>query len=123
VFVYVGDGKIVEAMPSGSVEDDLHYDHVRWVTYPGKETGRRVAVAAALAMVGRPYGFLDLAALAVSAFGIRDGWATRRVSRGHRLICSQLCAVAWAASGVFIDPGKAPAAITPADWLVYDDGL
>lgn len=123
-FIYVGAGQIIEARPEGARWGTIvPYPHVRWSTHELTDVQREAIMRATQAQVGMPYGYLDIAALGLNAFGIDLGWADRRVNQMNTRICSQLVAVAYAAAGIQLAPGKLPAEVTPADLLIAADGL
>lgn len=131
--VALGDGRTVEAMPRGAtIGREQDGPNVIWGTdllamieaqRPG--AGARIA-AEALRLVGRPYGFLDIFALGLTAIGLRWGWLERIVGRQDRLICSQLVDLACLNAGVHLydKPPRLPQNVTPGDieWLVASDG-
>lgn len=82
---------------------------------------QRTAVSdAALRLVGTPYGFLDIASLALVCLGIRWRWLMDRVQREDRLICSQLVTRAYVDAGVWLSlDGKPDSEVTPGDLLMY----
>lgn len=96
-FIYIGDGKIVEAEPGGACISDLsEYDGrvILWSTglIPLTDVQRKGIVETAIQWVGTPYSFLDYLAigmyrLGITAFGISD-----RVISSQHMICSQLVA-------------------------------
>jgi len=120
-FVCVGDGLIVEAQPAGArLAQASLYPGALW-SGPGLTAGRGEAIAAAArALVGTPYSWVDCAAI-----GLTDlfGWhvpetVRRRLNRRDRLMCSQLCDEAYRRAGVqlFAD-GRIPGDCSPADLL------
>jgi uncharacterized protein YycO len=125
-FVYVGDGRIVEAEPGGACESSVdRYGDVVWST--GRldveltTTQRWAIVQAALDAVGTPYGWLDIVAIALAQKRLgglvdSDDWIARRISNDGTLICSQLVDVAYKAAGVglFAD-GRLPGLVSPGD--------
>lgn len=124
-FVYVGDNQIVEAQPNGAcVSPADKYARVRWSSFDLSDEQRDRIVQAALAQVGAPYGWLDIAVITMASFGVDMGWAAHRVNALGNRICSQLVAVSYAAAGVHVAPAwLCPAQVTPADLLVNVDGL
>ncbi len=72
--------------------------------------------AAALKLLGTPYGFVDIAALDLADVGLRQRWLERVVDRQHALICSQLVDQACPNAGVrlFTD-GRMPGRVDPGD--------
>lgn len=95
--------------------------------------GQRLTIeAAALALVGTPYSYLDIVAIALGVvfWGRGDGpsrkplpppllWFARRVESRHELICSQLVDRAYLAAGVHMwDDGRLSGQVTPGDLLL-----
>jgi hypothetical protein len=124
--VCLGDGRTVEAEGAGAV-----YRHERptgsLVIY-GNTLLRRIEAAqpgigvamskAAVALLGRGYNFLDIAAIALWELGIHADMLDRRIERDDKLICSQLVAVAAHNIGVDLVPGRAANYVRPVDLLV-----
>jgi hypothetical protein len=106
-FVYVGDGRIVEAAPGGAVETDLaeYSDRpIRWSTghFELTDEQRAAIVAAARASIGTPYSAVDY--LAIAAHRLRlplPGLRAYVKSSGHR-ICSQAVDAEYTAGGVHL---------------------
>jgi hypothetical protein len=118
-FVYVGDGKIVEAEPGGALISDLaEYDGrpIIWSTgyVPLTDEQRNLIVQSALAQEGTPYSFLDYLAIALYRLGIKHPGVAKRVESSNHLICSQLVALDYENAGVklteyppyLVTPGK-----------------
>ena len=118
-FVVVDDSTIVEATPRGARKAPLSSYRGLTTAYndlePRTAAQRSAITAAAVAMVGTRYGFLDIAALAFVCLGMRWRWLERRVAREDRLICSQLVAKSYAAAGLFLFDDRPSQAVTPAD--------
>lgn len=106
-FLYVGDGRIIEAAPGGAVETDLaeYADRpVRWSTGRIELTDaqRTAIVAAARASIGTPYSFVDYLAIAAHRFHLPlPGLRAYVASSGHR-ICSQAVDAEYLAAGVHL---------------------
>lgn len=99
-FTYVGEGRIVEAEPSGARLMPLgEYDGVQvvWLACP-PQYAEGVADAAR-AMVGTPYGFADYLALALHHFHLPVPGLPAYVRSTKSLICSQLCVKAARVGG------------------------
>ncbi len=121
-FVYVGDGLIVEAQPAGArLAPASLYPGALW-SGPGLTAGLGEAIAAAArALVGTPYSWVDCAAI-----GLTDtlGWhvpeaVRRRLNRRDRLMCSQLVDTAYALGGVHLyDDGRIAGDVSPGDLLL-----
>ncbi len=130
--IALGDGHTVEAQANGAIVG-REQDNARviWGTdlhttleaqRPG--VGGEIARQARL-LVGTPYGWLDIAALALACLGVRVHWLERIVDRQHALVCSQLVDAACLAAGVhlFAD-GRMPGRVSPGDleWLIATGG-
>lgn len=123
-FIVLEDGhSIVEAQRVGAVISDLS----KW------ETGHLVVYSRihdtpitaaevckeARALVGTPYNFLDLVALALLLVGRRWTWLLDRAKRPDRLICSQLVDRAFTLAGLQLFDDKRPDnEVTPGDLLL-----
>lgn len=118
-FIYVGDGKIVEAEPGGARISDLaEYDGraILWSTglIPLTDEQRNLIVQSALAQEGTPYSFLDYLAIGLYRLGIKHPGVAKRVEDSKHLICSQLVALDYEHAGVkltdyppyLVTPGK-----------------
>lgn len=131
--IALGDGRTVEAQAKGAIigrEQDN--DRVIWgdrlsikvdwldsIARPGGTTptwaNARIADEA-LKLVGTPYGFVDIAALALADLGWRQRWLERIVDRQHALICSQLVDQAYLNAGVHLfSDGRMPGRVDPGD--------
>lgn len=124
--VYVGNGMVVQAMPSGAelirLEDASPV--VKWSTglIPLTEEEREEVMWQALDLVGTPYSFLDYVSIALERLGIRPKWVLNRVATSERLICSQLVTLAYERAGVLLFPGTFPGDVTPGDlWHLLKD--
>ena len=120
--VYIGGGKVVEAQPGGArVTDVAKYPDAIWSDMPLVHDDRVVIVWISLSLVGTPYSFWDIAALAVALITGRrtPRWIAHRLSRPDRLICSQLVDEAYRRAGVhlFDDAQRLPCEVTPGDLL------
>lgn len=123
VAVLTGGGELVEACPGrDGAELNPAEDYAGYTLVVSDPTQYPVAVRdevalAALQCVGTPYGWPDIAALAVALlFGadLVPGFVWRRLSRPDRLVCSQLAAYVYAVAGVELVPGEPTAEVTPA---------
>ena len=117
------DGTTVEAQPGGAVIGHLRRYRRHLVIVNDLETipdsTRALICDQARAMVGTPYSWLDIAALALTSLGLRWAWLARRVSRTDRLICSQLADLAYERAGLHMyQDGRLPSAVTPGDLLL-----
>lgn len=74
----------------------------------------------ARALVGTPYNFLDIAALALLMCGLRWNWLLRRAQSSKRLICSQLVDRAYRNADVHLYEDTRPdGEVTPGDLLMF----
>ena len=120
-FIFVGDGQIVEANPSGAATGNVdEYPHAIW-SHMALTTQQRHAIAnAAHALVGTPYSWVDDACI-----GLADlfGWhvpepVRHRLNRRDRLMCSQLVDRAYAMAGVQLwADGRLSGDVSPGDLL------
>lgn len=124
--IYVGDGMVVQAMPSGAeyirLEDASPV--VQWSTdiIPLTEVERCEIVISALDLVGTPYSFLDYLSIALERLGVRPTWVLERVISSKHLICSQLVVEAYLRAGIELFPGRFPGDHTPGDlWHLLKD--
>lgn len=121
-FVFIGNDRVVEAQPGGAVIGSAtKYAHLLHPVsrFPLTDAEARRIAAAAEALVGTPYNFLDIAALGLLSLGLRWGWLERRAQSSKRLICSQLVDRAYSVAGVplFTD-GRPDGSVTPGDLLL-----
>lgn len=107
------DGKTVEAWSQGAV---------RWHVEPGyslirlpvDEDTRQAIAAAALKLLGTPYGKLDIIYLALLTSGIHFKWLREKVARTDHLICSQLADQACLDAGLHLfTDGRFPQQVSP----------
>lgn len=120
-FIIVDDrGGIIEAEPGGARRSNLaeytNYDMIfNTVDVPSEEQRRRI-VSKAETLIGTPYGWTDIARLALHDLGVNWPWLIAAADNERAMICSQLVAVCGAAGGMDWSCGKEnPAAVTPAD--------
>src|SRR5690349_23808429 len=84
-FVYLGDGKLIEAQPGGAQIDDLAKyagREIAWSTglVELSEAQRTGIVADAMKLVGTPYSFLDYLAIFLYRIHIRHPFVADRKS-------------------------------------------
>ena len=126
-FIYAGNGHIIEAVRRVKIDCVDQYQDITWSTgrLPKNLTPtpiqRGAIVRAANAMVGDPYNILDIAAigLAQRRMGRLVGdhtWWAKRLSAGHREICSQLVDKAYFAAGIHLfTDGRLSGLVSPGD--------
>ena len=118
--VYVGDGMVVQAMPSGAECIPLEEASpvVKWSTGLVELTDyqRLMICSEARHLVGTPYSFLDYLSIALERLGVRPKLICDRVASEKSLICSQLVDVAYKRAGVDLFPEvELSGDITPGD--------
>lgn len=144
--IYVGNGKIIEAAPGGVRYND-------WDAYEGNkafwssETGigsrlgdgslstaieltdeqRAKIVEAAEGLLGTPYGFLDIVAIAFAQQRLdsrldvhkalaEQPWWVRKIESRKTMICSELVDSSYRAAGVHLfQDDRLPGLVSPAD--------
>ena len=125
-FVYVGNGRIVEAIRHVAVSPVTDYTDITWSTgrlgpqFTPTPLERQLIVRAAMSYVGEAYNILDIAAIALAQSRTGhmidgDEWIAKRLSDDHMQICSQLCVNAYRASGIDLFPGRLSGLISPGD--------
>lgn len=94
-----------------------HWGHVSWMRWYGLSAEQRDLVAAAAkGLVGTPYNFADIAALALDAFGISNKWVVNRQADTTQLVCSQLVDLAYQRANLrLFDDGRHSGQVTPGD--------
>lgn len=125
-FVYVGNGKIVEAATDGAHVGHLdQYDPATTVysSWDMTKAQRGAIVGAAYSMVGTPYSLLDYVSLALLRLHLRPPGLVKYVASTHHMICSQLVDEAYRRAGVqMFDDHRFPGDVTPADLLTVLNG-
>jgi uncharacterized protein YycO len=122
-FIYIGKGKIVEAMPQGAIISDLSkYSHkdITWSNVELTQEQRRTIRFRALSLVGTGYGFLDIFFLWAKLLGVHFSFLENRIKGDDRMICSQLVADCYARAGIKLS-NKPAYMVTPKD--LYDIAL
>jgi cell wall-associated NlpC family hydrolase len=118
-FVYVGDGRVVQAEPDGAA-DRSRTGHRLTIWSTGiadlSDEQRVRVVAAAVHYLGTPYSFLDYLALFLRRLHVPfPGLRGYIASTGH-MICSQLVDQCYRDAGVeLFSDGRWPGYVTPAD--------
>lgn len=106
-FIYVGDGKIIEANPRGvEVSDVSKYPVIAWNKHQElSESERQTIAQSALATVGKSYSFLTIALLAFRILGVRifsNTWVIAKLAMKEGYICSELVAECYDKAGIVI---------------------
>jgi hypothetical protein len=135
-FVYVGDGKIIEAMPGGALLSPLStYGNQTplWLHCP-EERGAVVAEVARsfgpqrnadgrLVRRGVPYSWADYGALTLHRFHIATPRLKRFIESSKSMICSQLADRAAQVGGWHLfDDGRWSGDVTPGDLVRLAEG-
>lgn len=126
-FIYVGDGKIVEANPRGvQVSPVSKYKIIAWNRHDDLTNKERLAIANfALEQVGQPYNFIVIGNIALRILGLKLLAKTKLMyhwaqsTKGY--ICSELVAESYESIGQSLC-GKDADLTTPGDLaerLVY----
>jgi len=120
-FLYLGDGRVIEAQPGGAHETAVTvYDGrpIAWSTGHVELTDpqRTAITAAARGYLGVPYSFADYLSLLLARFHIRLPFVKQYVAGTGHMICSQLVDQCFQDADVhlFAD-GRWPGDVTPAD--------
>jgi len=119
--VCLGGGGTIEAKMRGAVTGREHAGALYGTGLLAEMEQQRPGVgadvaAAALTLLGTPYGFVDIAALGLADLGVRQRWLERVVDRQHALICSQLVDQACLDAGVHLfTDGRMPGRVDPGD--------
>lgn len=122
-FLYIGEGRIIEAMPGGAQFNLLSaYDGREIVWSTGKlhdwtdETAQRAnIVETAHKYIGTPYSFLDYGAMAAHRLHVPAPGLKRYIASTKHVLCSQLVDQCYADAGyqLFTD-GRWPGYVAPS---------
>lgn len=103
-FVILDDGAIVEAEPGGVRLGHLNeYAGCRTAINSAEDmtvAQRNTVMAAAKAMIGKPYNDLAIAEDGLESLGWHWRWLLKRASGDGEVVCSQLVALAGQAAGL-----------------------
>lgn len=98
-FIYIGDGQIVEANPTGvAVSSVDKYPLIAWNQHEKLSGDQREAIVFhASNLVGRPYNFGIIAMLALRALGVKilPQWLVHYLADHQGYICSELVAESY----------------------------
>lgn len=115
--VYVGNGEVVEAQPGGARKRKVNLQDFTWSHVNLTDEQRTTVRAKALMLRGVPYGYEDIALIALGLLGVRWKWVLNRLDDEDTMICSQLVAVCYAEASIRLCPGKPYYLTTPGDLL------
>ena len=108
-------GTTVEADFKGAIRGHVQDGDVIVSAPLTDEEGAKI-LAAAEQLLGTPYGFADIAALALAKLGIRLPFLSKRLARPDRLFCSQLVDIVWQKAGFkAFNDDRLPQDVTPGD--------
>lgn len=103
-FVYVGNGRIVQAEPHGANMREFTYENVLWssglITLNDRQ--RDEITSAAMHYIGTPYSFLDYFAIASHRLHLSTPGLQGYVSSSKHMICSQLVDKCYEDAGVHL---------------------
>jgi hypothetical protein len=123
--IYLPNNQVGEADTSGfRIRPNTYGDRLITVPIDLDDYQRNAVWDAALSLVGTPYNFLDIAALAVA---LTTGRATprfiaQRLSNPRRLMCSQACdELMLRVNYHLFDDGRLPGEVTPQDLLLLKE--
>jgi uncharacterized protein YycO len=118
-FIYVGDGLIVEANPTGVALTNVSvYPNIAWNHHEELSVEKRSIIAEhAKSLVGKPYGFIDIITIIFRTFGLdlfgtKKFWKPFSLRQGY--ICSELVAESYGKADVTLI-GKPNYLVTPGD--------
>jgi uncharacterized protein YycO len=116
-FIYIGDGKIVEANPKGvAISNVSKYKDIAWNQHEQlTEAQRQKIVKRAKQMVGEPYGFGAILVIAFKILGLKVISKLRKFAENEKsVICSQLVAMCYSYAKIKVSD-KPHAFTTPGD--------
>jgi cell wall-associated NlpC family hydrolase len=118
-FIYVGNGKVIEAEPAGARLATFNYGGVLWSSDKVKIDSplRRLAIVTlAHSYAGTPYSWADYFALATHRLHIPAPGLKSYVSTSGHMICSQLVDRCYQDAGIqLFDDGRWNGYVTPGD--------
>jgi hypothetical protein len=118
-FIYIGDGLIVQANPTGvAIGNVSQYPVIGWNQHEEiTDDQRALIVEAAKKLVDRPYGFLDITNLALRILGLKmlaNTTLLEKMAERYGVICSELVALSYDAAKVGLC-NKPANIVTPGD--------
>lgn len=118
-FIYIGNGKIIEANPKGvEISDVSKYPVIAWNQHEVlSDQQRQIIVWKANQIIGKPYGFFVIADLAFRILGLKILANTRLMkylSTKNGYICSELVAECYRHANIPLFK-KADYLVTPGD--------
>ena len=102
-FIYIGDGNIVEANPTGvAISPVTKYPKIAWNQHEEIADSQRTVISDfAKSRVGDPYSFGTIAGLVLRILGFKlfSQVLLKKLSTGRDYICSELVAECYEKSG------------------------
>ena len=122
-FIYIGDGKIIEATPSKGliISNITKYDKIAWNKHDVlTDVQRQQIVDKAKSVLGTTYGFIDILVLALRILGLKilSGKFVEKLAVRQGIICSELEAICYSAAGIQLI-NKPEYLVTPGDLAEY----
>lgn len=118
-FIYIGDGKIVEANPTGVEIQPIRYERVAWNNHEElTDEQRSKIVELALDQVGRGYSFLTIALIVLRILGIKilaNSKFLLKAAEKDGYICSELVSEVYFNAGINLLPQKPDYTTVPGD--------
>jgi uncharacterized protein YycO len=119
VGIYIGDGRTIEAKPRGVTIGNLSdYKTLIWNRHDVITDAQRAGIIAyAESRLNDPYGFLEIAVLALRILGLKmfSDLLARQLNEVKGVICSQLGELAYTSVGIVL--------VDEADYLVTPEAL
>jgi YD repeat-containing protein len=117
--IYIGDGALVEARPTGVTFGKVdEYPVIAWNQheYILTDEQRKIIVDYAVDQIDKPYGYLDIFVIFLRAFGLKLPPTKLWVSLARRqgFICSELVSEAYEHANYSLSK-KPDALVTPGD--------
>lgn len=118
-FIYLGDGILAEATPGNGITLNKvsKYSKVAWNQHQElTDEQRDKIVEKADQLLGRTYGFLDIAILALRILGLKflSGKILEKMALRQGIICSEYVAICYQNAGIDLT-GKPEYLVTPGD--------
>lgn len=117
----LGDDRIIEAQPGGVRIRRLRPGEAQQYTWSSlnlTDQQRETATALAATLVGRPYSWLNVFLIGLTALGLRWRWLQRRLDTPRAFMCSQLASyICLHGAGVDLCPAKPSSSESPGDLL------
>jgi cell wall-associated NlpC family hydrolase len=118
-FIYIGDGLIVEANPMGVVISKASkYEVIAWNQHETLTDAQRTKIVnEAKRLIGKSYGFLDIANLMLRILGLKllaNTSLLDKMAERYGVICSELVALSYDAAKIDVC-GKPANIVTPGD--------